>query len=240
MIFGIHPVTEAVKSGQSIDKVLIQQGLQHPQQHELRKMLQAEDIPMQIVPREKLDRLSRRNHQGLIALVSPVAFHPLEEILNRVYEAGRDPFILLLDRVTDVRNFGAICRTAYCAGVDAVVIPARGSARIGGDAVKTSAGALLHLPVCRSANLKETIEQLKSSGLQVVSITEKAKEDLFGATLSGPVCLILGSEEDGISGEYLRRSDRQLSIPMAGQTGSLNVSVAAALALYEVMRKRLK
>jgi 23S rRNA (guanosine2251-2'-O)-methyltransferase len=239
MVFGVHPVSEALNHGVAIDKVMIQQGLQHPQLRELKKALDQEGIPVLTVPREKLDRLSRGNHQGLIALVSPIVFQPLDEILNRVYESGRDPFILMLDRVTDVRNFGAICRTALCAGVDAVLVPSRGAARIGGDAVKTSAGALFSLPVCRSENLKETIVALKESGLQMAAITEKGKSVLFNADLKGPICLILGSEEDGVSEAYLRKCDVQLAIPMNGTTGSLNVSVAAALAMYEVMRQRI-
>ncbi|MCC6769163.1 MAG: 23S rRNA (guanosine(2251)-2'-O)-methyltransferase RlmB, partial [Bacteroidia bacterium] len=223
-----------------IDKVLVQQGLQLVQLRELRKALEQEGVPVQMVPREKLDRLCKGKHQGLIAFVSAVDFQPLEEILNRVWESGKDPFFLILDRVTDVRNFGAICRTAVCAGLDAVIIPSRGAAQIGGDAIKTSAGALLNLPVCRSENLKSTIELLKTSGIRIVAITEKADGHLFNTPIEGPVCLILGSEEDGISQEYLRRSDLKLAIPMHGSTGSLNVSVAAALALYEVLRQRQK
>jgi len=240
MIYGIHPLELALAHGTPIEKVLVQQGLQSEALRNLKKSLEHAEVPCIVVPREKLDRLTRSNHQGLIALISPVAFQSLDEIIRRTYEAGREPFFILLDRVTDVRNFGAICRTAACAGVDAVIIPARGAAQIGGDAVKTSAGALFSLPVCRSNNLKITLDELKLSGIQIVGISEKGKDSLFNASLKGPVCLILGSEEDGISGEYLRKCDQQLAIPMAGDTGSLNVSVAAALALYEVLRQRLK
>lgn len=240
MIFGVFPVLEALRSGKEPDKILIQQGLKTPHLAELRELMQQADIPSQVVPREKLDRLTRSNHQGLIAMMSPVAFQPLEEVLNRCYEQGKDPFFLLLDRVTDVRNFGAICRTAECAGVDAIVVPSRGSARIGADALKTSAGALMNIPVCRSNNLKDTIDFLKNSGLQVVACTEKGDYPLFKAPLKGPVLIMMGSEEDGISNEYLKKADCKVLIPMLGKTGSLNVSVATALILYEVVRKNLE
>lgn len=238
LIFGVHPLLEALRNAADIDKVLIQSGLRLNELPEIKKRLEQLGIPFQHVPREKLDRLTRSNHQGLIGFISPVSFQPVEEVLQGVFEAGRDPFFLLLDRVTDVRNFGAICRTAECAGVDAVIVPARGSARIGGDAVKTSAGALLSLPVCRSSNLKETLGYLKNSGLSLVACTEKAEKLLFETRLTGPVCIVLGSEEDGISPEYLKRCNVQIKIPMKGQTGSLNVSVAAAVMVYEVVRQR--
>lgn len=239
MIFGIFPVLEALRSGAEPDKILLQQGLKTPHLAELRELTAKTEVPVQVVPREKLDRMTRANHQGVIGLMSPVAFAPLEEVLNRVFEQGRDPFFLLLDRVTDVRNFGAICRTAECSGVDAVIVPSRGSARIGADALKTSAGALMNLPVCRSANLKDTIDYLKASGLRVFACTEKGKTSIFEAQIEGPVLIMMGSEEDGISPEYLKRADEQLLIPMFGKTGSLNVSVATALMLYEVVRKRV-
>jgi len=162
----------------------------------------------------------------------------LEEVLQRVFEQGRDPFLMVLDRVTDVRNFGAICRSAECAGADAIIIPARGSARIGGDAVKTSAGALMHLPVIRSMNLKDTLEYLKNSGIRIAGASEKAKNVLYDTDLSGPICILMGSEETGISPEYLKKCDELVKIPMLGQTESLNVSVAAGLVLYEVVRQR--
>jgi len=197
------------------------------------------EIPLQMVPREKLDRMTRANHQGVIGFISPVTFQPIEEVLQRVYESGRDPFLLILDRVTDVRNFGAICRTAECAGMDAVIIPSRGSARVGGDAMKTSAGALMNLPVCRSNNLKDTLEYLKNSGIRLVACTEKTETSLFNVALEGPMGIVMGSEEDGISPEYLKKCDVRVKIPMFGKTESLNVSVATALVVYEVLRQRI-
>jgi 23S rRNA (guanosine2251-2'-O)-methyltransferase len=182
---------------------------------------------------------SRINHQGLVAFLSPVDFQPIEEVLQRVYERGEDPFLLILDRITDVRNFGAICRTAECAGVHAVIVPARGSARIGGDAVKTSAGALMHIPVCRSMNLKDTLQYLKDAGIRIAGASEKGKDKLFDAELGGPMGILMGSEETGISPEYLKKCDTLLSIPMQGETSSLNVSVAAGIMIYEVLRQRM-
>jgi len=239
MIFGMHPVLEALRKGADFDKVLLQQGLRSPQLVELRGMLDEYEIPVQVVPQEKLNRLTPANHQGVIGFITPVTFQPLEEIMQRVYESGRDPFLLVLDRVTDVRNFGAICRTAECAGIDAVIVPTRGSARIGGDALKTSAGALLNLPVCRAANLKETLDYIKNSGILLVAVTEKTESSVHQTPLTGPVCLVLGSEEDGISPEYLKRCDKRVKIPMFGKTGSLNVSVAAAVVIYETVRQRM-
>lgn len=238
IIFGIFPVLEALRSGADVDKVLIQVGLRSPNMNELRQLLTDLEVPSQVVPKEKLDRVTRANHQGIIGMISPVSFSPLEEVLRRVYEEGRDPFLLILDRVTDVRNFGAICRTAECAGVDAVVVPSRGSARIGSDALKTSAGALMHLPVCRSSNLKDTLDYLKNSGLKIVACTEKTESGLFDQKISGPVAILMGSEEDGISPEYLKKADLKVRIPMTGKTESLNVSVATALVVYEVVRGR--
>jgi 23S rRNA (guanosine2251-2'-O)-methyltransferase len=240
IIFGMFPVLEALRSAADLDKVIMQLGLRSPHLHEMKQLLTELDIPLQMVPKEKLDRVTRANHQGIIGFMSPVTFQPLEEVLQRVYEEGRDPFLMILDRVTDVRNFGAICRTAECAGVDAVIVPSRGSARIGADALKTSAGALLHLPVCRSLNLKETLEYLKQSGLQLVACTEKTEVDLFDQKMTGPIAIVMGSEEDGISPEYLKKCDLRVKIPMSGKTESLNVSVATALVVYEVVRQRQK
>jgi 23S rRNA (guanosine2251-2'-O)-methyltransferase len=235
-IFGIHPLLEALNKDIEIDKVIIQAGIKSPHIQELKRMLTEREIPVQIVPQEKLARITRSNHQGIIGFVSPVTFVPLEEILQQVYEAGRDPFLLVLDRVTDVRNFGAICRTAECVGIDAVIVPARGSARIGGDAVKTSAGALLNMNICRSFNLKDTLDYLKNSGIQLVACTEKTDAYIYDSSFSGPVCIVMGSEEDGISPEYLKKCDKKVKIPMVGKTSSLNVSVAAAIVMYEVYK----
>ncbi len=238
VLFGVHPLIEALEAGKEIEKVLMQAGASGPHLGELRRRLQDAGIPIQMVPREKLNSFTRINHQGVVAFISPVSYQPLEEVINRCFEAGREPLLLLLDRVTDVRNFGAICRTAECAGVDAIVIPARGSARIGADALKTSAGALLNIPVCRENNLKDTLLLLQAYGILVAGASEKAKTDMYDTPLKGPICLLMGSEENGISPEYLKRCNSLIKIPLVGKTGSLNVSVAAGILLYEIIRQR--
>jgi 23S rRNA (guanosine2251-2'-O)-methyltransferase len=217
---------------------LLQNGTSGPLISEIRKHLAELDVPIIPVPKEKLMQFTRFNHQGVVAYISPVSFMPLEEVLQQVYESGRDPLFMVLDRVTDVRNFGAICRTAECAGVDAIIVPARGSARIGADALKTSAGALMNIPVCRSMNLKDTLQMLKDSGIRIAGASEKSEKMMYDTDLAGPLCLIMGSEETGISPEYLKKCDELIRIPMFGSTGSLNVSVAAGVITYEIIRQR--
>jgi len=237
-IYGTHAIEEALDSGKEIDKIWVQEGHRAPQIRNIIKQCEERDIPFQFVPRVKLERLVGGNHQGIAASISPVDFSPLEVVLQRTFESGEVPLFLILDRITDVRNFGAICRTAEAAGVHAIIVPARGSAAIGGDAVKTSAGALMHISVCRSSNLKDTIEYLKNSGLKILSCTEKGAEPVFSCNLTEPLAIIMGSEEDGISPEYIKRSDLKAFIPMKGKTSSLNVSVAAAVIIYECIRQR--
>jgi len=238
LLFGIRPVIEAITSGKEIDKIFIQTGLSGELSGELRKLIHELKLPFQYVPAEKLNRLTSRNHQGIIAYLSLVTYQNIENILPSVFEQGKNPLVLVLDRITDVRNFGAISRSAECAGVDAIIIPARGAAQINGDAIKTSAGALHKIPVCRSENLKQTIEFLKESGLQVVACTEKTGVLYHTADFSLPTALVMGSEEDGISEENLRLADLQIKIPVLGEIQSLNVSVAAGIVLYEAVRQR--
>ncbi|MDP3464010.1 MAG: 23S rRNA (guanosine(2251)-2'-O)-methyltransferase RlmB [Bacteroidales bacterium] len=238
MIFGIHPVLEALRSDQQVDKLFVARTGQTPQLSEILKLAKENSIPVLQVPVEKLNRITRKNHQGVIALISPVTYYSLEQVIPLIFEEGRLPFILFLDRITDVRNFGAIARTAEAIGIDAIVIPSKGSVSVGADAVKTSAGALMRLKVCREHNLKTSLEYLKLSGLKLVAVTEKSNVNIWDAELRGPLVLMLGSEDDGISGEYLKRTDIQVKIPMIGQLGSLNVSVAAGIAMYEVVRQR--
>lgn len=238
MLFGVHPLLEAIRAGKEIDRVLLQNGTSGPMISEIRKHLAELDVPIIPVPKEKLMQFTRFNHQGVVAYISPVSFMPLEEVLQQVYESGKDPLFMVLDRVTDVRNFGAICRTAECAGVDAIIVPARGSARIGADALKTSAGALMNIPVCRSMNLKDTLQMLKDSGIRIAGASEKSEKMMYDTDLAGPLCLIMGSEETGISPEYLKKCDELIRIPMFGSTGSLNVSVAAGVITYEIIRQR--
>jgi 23S rRNA (guanosine2251-2'-O)-methyltransferase len=237
-IYGIHPVIEAIRAGKQVDKLLIQNGLKGPGFHELFALVKEVEIPYQFVPLEKLNRQSKQNHQGVIAYLTEIVYQKLEDVIPFVYEQGRTPLILLLDQVTDVRNAGAIARTAVCAGADAMVISAHGSAQLNSDAVKTSAGALYTLPVVRSANLKDSLIFLKESGLTIVAATEKADKSYTEAKLTGPVAIIMGSEGKGISSEYIKLADELVSIPIFGDISSLNVSVAAGVVLYEVIRQR--
>jgi 23S rRNA (guanosine2251-2'-O)-methyltransferase len=239
MIYGIHPVMEAIEAGKEIDKVLIQMGLRSEHSRALLNLLEDHEIPYQTVPIQKLNRVTGKNHQGVIAFISVVEYEDIEKLLPILFEQGQNPFILVLDRVTDVRNFGALARTAECAGVHAIVIPSRGAAQINEDAVKTSSGALMSMPVCRSQNLKNTLRYFRECGLQVVSVTEKAKSEYYETDFKVPTALILGSEEDGISDAYIRLSDKQVRIPLLGEVLSLNVSVAGGVLMYEVVKQRL-
>jgi 23S rRNA (guanosine2251-2'-O)-methyltransferase len=239
MIFGTRAVIEAIHAGKEIDKIIIQKGLSNQLYTELRKAIKDLDIPIQIVPPEKINRITTKNHQGVLAFVSQITYYDAEDLLTDVFEKGRTPLVLILDRVTDVRNFGAIARSAACAGVDFIVIPSRGAAQINADAVKTSAGALNSMKVCRVDNLKNTIEYLKDSGLQIISCHEKTDNYYYDADLTKPTAIIMGSEENGISNEYLKRSDMQVKIPMVGNIASLNVSVASGVILFEAVKQRL-
>jgi 23S rRNA (guanosine2251-2'-O)-methyltransferase len=239
LIYGIRPVIESIKAGKEFDKLFIQKGLHGEHMAQLFGLLKEHDIPFQHVPVEKLNRLTRKNHQGIAGFVSSVAFQPVEEVVQMIFEKGEIPLILILDRVTDVRNFGAIARTAEVAGVHAILFPTQNSAQINADAMKTSAGALNNIPVCRTKNLSQAIDYLKNSGLQLVAATEKADRVMYDVSMVEPTALILGSEDDGVSPAFLKKCDHQVRIPMKGQTASLNVSVASAVMIYEVFRQRL-
>ena len=239
LIFGTRAVIEAISAGKEIDKIIIQKGLSNQLYSELRKAIKDLDIPIQIVPPEKINRITSKNHQGVLAFVSQITYYEVEDLLADVFEKGKTPLVLILDRITDVRNFGAIARSADCAGVDFIVIPSRGAAQINADAVKTSAGALNRMKVCRVDNLKNSIEYLKESGLQIIACHEKTTSYHFNADLTKPSAIIMGSEENGISNEYLKRSDMQVKIPMVGNIASLNVSVATGVILFEAVKQRL-
>lgn len=230
---------EAIKAGKEIEKILVQTGLRSENSWELRKLTSDLSIPVQHVPIEKLNRVTQKNHQGIIAYISPVSYQPLENIVPDLFEQGKIPLLLILDRITDVRNIGAIARTAECAGVHAIIVPSKGSGLINEDTVKTSAGAIYKIPVCREENLKTTIDFLKNSGLQIISCTEKAEKAYYETDYREPLAIIMGSEDDGISEEYLKRSDEMVRIPVLGETESLNVSVAAGVLLYEVVKQRM-
>jgi len=238
MIYGTRAVIEAIRAGRDIESVLVQKGLRNDLVNELINEAQKFNVPFSFVPEQKLAGLSSKNHQGVIALLSTVQFQSLENIVHAVFSDGGEPFILILDRVTDVRNFGAIVRTAETAGIHAILIPEKGSAPISADAMKTSAGALNYVPVCRTKNLRLTIKELKNSGLKIVACTERGADVIFKTDLTGPLGLIFGSEEDGVSPELLKDADYLAKIPMVGQIHSLNVSVAAGIALYEAVRQK--
>lgn len=238
MIYGTRAVIEAILAGKEIEKVMIQSGMNNDLVKELLSVAKNRDVPVAFVPPEKLKRLSAKNHQGVICILSAVTYASLENIIDFAYSEGREPFFLMLDRITDVRNFGAIARTAECAGIDAIIIGEKGSAPISSDAMKTSAGALNHLPVCRERDLKKTMKLLRDNGIRVVACTEKAEKKIHELELKGPMALILGSEEDGISDVLLREADELAKIPMKGKIGSLNVSVAAGIVIFETLRQR--
>lgn len=239
MMFGTRAVIEAIKAGRDIEKIFIQAGLNNDLAKELITLAKSRSVPFTFVPLPKLNSLSTKNHQGVICMLSAVQFAPLENIIDKIYSEGREPFFLILDRITDVRNFGAIARTAECAGLDGIIIGDSGNAPITGDAMKTSAGALSYLPVCRTSNMKKTIQYLKESGIQVIACTEKADKALYELDFKSPVALIIGSEEDGISTQLLKEADHVVKIPMRGKIESLNVSVATGIAIFEVLRQKL-
>lgn len=239
-IYGIRAVIEAIEAGKEIDKLYVKKDLQGELATLLLDLAREHRIVVVRVPIERLNRITRKNHQGAIALLPAVSYARLDYLLPRLYEDGRLPFVVVLDGITDVRNFGAIARTAECCGVDALVIAQRGSVSVGADAVKTSAGALHYLPVCREKNLAGAVRFLKDTGYQVVAVSEKADYNYTRGDYTTPVALVMGAEDTGISPEVMKLCDTRVSIPMFGHIGSLNVSVAAAVMMYEVVRQRLE
>ena len=237
LIFGMHPLLEALEAGREIDKILLKRGVRSEEVSRITALARERTIPLQIVPEERLTRLTRKQHQGVIAFISEIEYTPLETLIPMLYEAGRSPFVLLLDGLTDVRNFGAIARTAECAGVDALIIPERGSVTVTADAIKTSAGALHRLPVCRVSSIMSAVSLLQASGLKIVAASEKARDVYTETELRLPLGLVLGAEDEGVSEEVLRRADHIVRIPQVGAIGSLNVSVAAGILIYEIVRQ---
>jgi len=237
-IFGTRAIIEAIHFGKQIDKILMKIGQNNELTQELTELIREHNIPIQRVPVERLDRITRKNHQGVIALMSPVAFCQIEDVVAQTFENGEMPFIIALDGITDVRNFGAIVRSAECAGVHAIVVPEKGASRIGPDAVKTSAGALHKVPICRTSSLKKTLQMLMDSGLTICGATEKTDNLYFNQELTGPLCIVMGAEDEGLSDEIFRLCQPLLKIPILGEIESLNVSAAAAVLMYEVVRQR--
>ena len=238
IIFGLHPIEEALLEHKDIDKIMVSRDERKPDYVEVRKLAKRNGIFVQEVPKEKLNRITMKNHQGIIAFTSPIEFQSIENLLPHLYEQGKSPLLLALDGVTDVRNFGALARTAECAGVDAVIIPQKGGAPINGDAVKTSAGALLKIPVSKSKSLINTLKFLKDSGLQIISCSEKGTDTIYEAEYDVPTVLVMGGEDEGVSGDIIKLSDKVTQIPMQGTINSLNVSVAGAIIMFEAARQR--
>ena len=239
LIFGIRPVIEAINAGKEIEKLLIQKDIRGPLITELRKTIKKNKVPFSHVPVQKLNIITRKNHQGVVGFISPIETSNIEMVVPTIFEEGKTPFLLILDRVNDVRNFGAICRTAECAGVDAVIIPKKGSAQINADAIKTSTGAIHRIPICKVNNLINTIQFLKDSGIKIVACSEKTDDLIYTPDYKEPVAIIMGNEENGITSDLLKMSDHRAKIPMQGDIASLNVSVASGIILYEALKQRL-
>jgi 23S rRNA (guanosine2251-2'-O)-methyltransferase len=238
IIFGIRAVIEALNAGKTIDKILIKKDLQGDLIKELFAVLKEHDVQVQRVPVERLNRTTRKNHQGVVAFISAVTYYRLEDVIPAIFEQGKDPFVVLLDGITDVRNFGAIARTCECAGVQAIVIPAKDSVSVNADAMKTSAGALNVIPVCKEKSINQSIRFLKECGLQVIAASEKGAKFYTEVSYTGPVAIVVGAEDVGIAPENLRICDEIVKIPLFGTINSLNVSVATSIIVYEGVRQK--
>lgn len=239
IIYGIRPVLEAIESQKTIDKILIQKGLKGDLFKDFFYIVRQNKIPFQYVPIEKLNRMVKGNHQGVVAFISAIEYQSIFDVLPGIFETGKPPFILILDKITDVRNIGAIARSAECAGVNAIVLPLKGGAQLNEDAVKSSCGALFKIPICRHSNLVEVIRYLKDSGIEVIGVTEKAKHFHYQKSYTDPIAFIMGNEYEGIAWDYLRECNDSVQIPMVGTIDSLNVSVATGIILFEVVKQRI-
>lgn len=238
ILFGAHSIIEALKSDKEFNKILFDKGVRNEFSQEIKYLAKERDIHIQYVPQQKLNQITKKNHQGFIAFISPIIYHKVEDIIPQIYEKGETPLLMILDRVTDVRNFGAIARSCECLGAHAIVIPTRGGALITSDALKTSAGALNKIPVCKEDNLKNTLQLLSDSGIQIVACTEKTDKPAAKIDFKIPSAIIMGSEENGISKEYFKYCHEKALIPMTGEIESLNVSVSAGILMYEASRQR--
>jgi 23S rRNA (guanosine2251-2'-O)-methyltransferase len=240
VVFGLRAIIETLRAGKEVDKIfLLNEGLQSELIPELVELAKQNSVPVQRVPIFKLNKITTKNHQGAVAFVSAIEYASLDNIIDKTFEVGKVPLILILDRITDVRNFGAIARTAEGAGVDAIVIPDKNAAQINSDAIKTSAGALNFVPVCRVKGLVNTIKYLKDCGLQIIACTEKTGNSLYEVDFTVPTAIVVGSEEEGISEQILHQATHQARINMLGKIESLNVSVSAGIILYEAVRQRV-
>lgn len=237
MIYGLHPIREAIMKQTTIDKLLVQKGIKGTAATELKKLARTANIVVKEVPLEKLNRITRKNHQGFIGFISPVANHSIERVLPELFANGVTPRILILDGITDVRNFGSIVRSAECMGIHAIVLPARNSVPLNADVVKTSAGALFHLPICKEKHFGSALQFMNESGLQLVACSEKASHSVYQSDLTGPIAIIMGDEGEGIHEKTLERADKHIKIPMQGKVQSLNVAVATGMILSEIERQ---
>ena len=240
LLFGIYPVIEALKAKQTIDKAYVQKGLQGPKIDAIVADLEALNTTISYVPLEKMEKLCRSNHQGIILISSPIEFVALETMVEAVLESEKTPLFLILDQISDVRNFGAILRTAECTGVDGVIIQKKGGAPVSGDTVKTSAGAIFNIPICKVDHIKDAIYYLQGSGITTIAATEKTQDTIYNLELNEPMAIVMGSEGLGVSKSVLSIVDKKASLPLLGVINSLNVSVACGALLYEVVRQRSK
>ncbi len=237
-IFGIRAVIEAIKAGKEIEKILFKRGLKGELSYELKETAKKQEIPLQYVPQERIDRITRKNHQGVLAFISEVEYSEVEKIIPAIYEKGESPLLLILDKISDVRNVGAIARTAECTGVHAIIIPIKGAALINADAVKTSSGAINNINICRVKSILQTINYLRECGIQIVAASEKAEKKYYNADFSVPTAIIMGAEDKGVSREALDLSDTEIKIPLKGKIKSLNVSVACGVIVFEALKQR--
>ena len=238
LIFGVYPVLEAIKSDVSIHKLYVQKGATNPKIIEIVEQLEKTDVSISFVPQEKLDKLTRSNHQGIVAQSSPISFFSIEEIVEQTLAKNKTPLFLVLDQISDVRNFGAIIRTAECTNVDAIIIQKKGGAPISGDTVKTSAGAIFKIPICKVDHIKDAIFYLQGSDIRVIAATEKTDQSIYQIDLKTPLAIVMGSEGKGVSKSILNLVDEKAALPVLGEINSLNVSVACGAVLYEVLRQR--
>ncbi len=238
-IFGIRAVIEAIKSGENIDKVFLQKGLRGDLFTELEDLLRKERLNTSYVPVEKLNRLTKKNHQGAVAQIAPISFYNIEDLVMNVIESGKTPLFLLLDQLSDVRNFGAIIRTAECTGVSGIIIQKKGGAPVNGDTVKTSAGAIFKIPICKVDHIKDAVFYMQASGIKVIAATEKANDTLYDISFKDPCAIVMGSEGKGVNPSVLKAVNEQAKLPILGDIASLNVSVACGAFLYEAVRQRL-
>ena len=239
LLYGRHPVVDALENNRTIEKVLLSNAIHGEFEKRLRYLCKEANVPMQVVPKERLNSITRKNHQGVIAFVSPIPYYQVEDILPMVYDKGETPLFVLVDGVTDVRNIGAIARSAEAAGAHALVLPKKGSAQINDEAMKSSAGALSSLPVCRVNSLMTTVEFLQLNGVQVIAADLKGDKMLYELELNGPLAIVMGDEAKGVNRMLLEKVDQPFKIPMRGQTDSFNVSVATGIILYEVLRQQM-